>query len=162
MRRKPYTLVGCDGNAFAVMGYIAKMLKENGHSRDEIKSYEDAVQSSDYNNLLATSMDMIEMVNNELGFEEGSQFDFDLEDIDEAVKFNRKLKHSIDERYDNYIPREKQIENVLNQALQNAAITLWDEYGYNFTKQEIKDYIVRVAEKFDPNKLSIARVMRDE
>lgn len=87
---KPYTLVGVDGNAFSIMGFVARIMRENGHSKDEIDQYRQDAMSSDYNNLLCISMDMVDMINNELGFD-----DFD-EDIDESVEFDDKIEFNDD------------------------------------------------------------------
>jgi len=58
-----YDLVGIDGNAFSVMGYVAKAMRKEGKSEAEIKSYREKAMSSDYNNLLCESMDIIDELN---------------------------------------------------------------------------------------------------
>lgn len=57
-----YTLVGVDGNAFSVMGYTAKALKNEGlgHLVDEMR---EKAMSGDYNNLLCVCMDYLEKAN---------------------------------------------------------------------------------------------------
>lgn len=57
-----YTLVGVDGNAFAVMGYTARALRETGHDDLVSKMYEDA-KKSDYTNLLCTCMNYLDIAN---------------------------------------------------------------------------------------------------
>ena len=37
MSKKHYDLVGIDGNAFNVMGYVRRAMKECGFSKDEIE-----------------------------------------------------------------------------------------------------------------------------
>ena len=59
-----YDLVGIDGNAYSIMGYVQNAMKECGFSQEEIKAYLDDAKSSDYNHLLAVSMDMIDKCNN--------------------------------------------------------------------------------------------------
>lgn len=59
-----YDLVGVDGNAYSIMGYVQKAMKECGFSQEEIKEYLDDAKSSDYNHLLVVSMDMIDKCNN--------------------------------------------------------------------------------------------------
>ena len=61
--KKFYTLVGVDGNAFAVMGYVSRAMKETGFSKEEISEYTKRATSGDYNNLLATSCDYIHQCN---------------------------------------------------------------------------------------------------
>ena len=58
-----YTLVGIDGNAFSVMGYVSKCMRQEGMSRQDIENYRKDAMSGDYNNLLAVSQDMIDLLN---------------------------------------------------------------------------------------------------
>lgn len=37
--KKKYTLVGVDGNAFAVMGYVQNAMRKSGFSKEEISAY---------------------------------------------------------------------------------------------------------------------------
>lgn len=50
------TLLGEDGNAFAIMGAVKKALRRNGVSAEEIDQYSEESMSGDYNNLLKTAM----------------------------------------------------------------------------------------------------------
>lgn len=59
-----YTLVGVDGNAFAVMGYTASALKQTGH-RDLVDKMHEEATAGDYNNLLAVCMKYIDIANGE-------------------------------------------------------------------------------------------------
>lgn len=58
-----FSLVGVNGNAFAIMAYVIKAMKECHCTKDEIKSYQTKAMSSDYNTLVATSMDQLEVLN---------------------------------------------------------------------------------------------------
>lgn len=58
-----YTLVGVDGNAFAIMGYVLRAMEEEGFSKEEREEYLEDAKSSDYNNLLCVSDDYIDRVN---------------------------------------------------------------------------------------------------
>lgn len=60
---KKYSLVGVDGNAFSVMGFVTKAMKREGCSKEEIEKYRKEAMSSDYNNLLAVSVDMVDNLN---------------------------------------------------------------------------------------------------
>lgn len=62
--KKKYTLVGVDGNAFAVMGYVQNAMRKSGFSKEEISAYLKRATSSDYNNLLAESVKMVDDCNN--------------------------------------------------------------------------------------------------
>ena len=57
-----YDLVGVDGNAFSVMGYVAKALKREG-LRDKVDEMRKKAMSGDYTHLLITCMDYLDMAN---------------------------------------------------------------------------------------------------
>lgn len=56
--KKP-TLVGVDGNAFCVMGYVSKELKRAGLG-NLVTEYTSKATSSNYDNLLCVSMDYLD------------------------------------------------------------------------------------------------------
>jgi len=58
-----YSLVGIDGNAFSVMGYVVNCMKKEKKSKEQIDEYLKEAKSSDYDNLLCVSMDMVEELN---------------------------------------------------------------------------------------------------
>lgn len=62
--KREYTLVGVNGNAFAIMGYVVRAMKLEHKSKDEIDAYIINAKSSDYTHLIAVSMDMCEELNN--------------------------------------------------------------------------------------------------
>lgn len=57
-----YDLVGVDGNAFAVMGYIARALKREGLG-DLVDEMHQRATSGDYNNLLMVCMEYLNKAN---------------------------------------------------------------------------------------------------
>lgn len=59
-----YSLIGVDGNAFAIMGYTARALKHTGHADLVHDMYREA-QGSDYDNLLQVCMKYIDIANGE-------------------------------------------------------------------------------------------------
>lgn len=69
-----YSLVGVDGNAYAVMGYVRNAMKKEHCSSEEIEKYTNDAKSGDYNHLLVVSLEMIEMLNEDIGDDED---DFD-------------------------------------------------------------------------------------
>lgn len=75
LNEEAYSLIGIDGNAFAIMGYVSRCMRRNKHSQEEIDAYIEDAKSDDYNHLLIVSMDMIEMLNIENGHHEGKQFE---------------------------------------------------------------------------------------
>jgi len=62
---KEYCLIGVDGNAFSVMGYVTKAMRRENKTEEEIATYRDKAMESDYNNLLRISQDMVEELNGE-------------------------------------------------------------------------------------------------
>lgn len=67
---KAFTLVGVDGNAYSVMGYVTNAMRQAGMSKEERDTYLKDAMSDDYNHLLVVSMEMIDKVNESLGLEE--------------------------------------------------------------------------------------------
>lgn len=64
---KDYSLIGIDGNAYAVMAYVAKAMRTEGKTEVEVNSYLERAKSGDYDNLLRVSMEMCDKLNNEEG-----------------------------------------------------------------------------------------------
>ena len=60
-----YTLVGVDGNAFAIMGYTAKALRETGHA-DLVKNMQERATNGDYNNLIYVCQRYLDIANEEV------------------------------------------------------------------------------------------------
>lgn len=58
-----YTLVGVNGNAFSVMGYVSNAMRECKFSRQEIDEYRKEAMSGNYDNLIAVSLDYIDKCN---------------------------------------------------------------------------------------------------
>ena len=54
-------LVGQDGNAFAVIGAVQRALRKAGVHQDEINQYLKDAMSGDYDNMLRTTMDWVEV-----------------------------------------------------------------------------------------------------
>jgi len=54
-------LVGEDGNAFAILGRMSKALKKGGATPEQVKEFFDQAQSGDYNKLLQTCMEWVDV-----------------------------------------------------------------------------------------------------
>lgn len=67
---KHFDLVGIDGNAFSIMGYVANAMRICKFSKQERDDYYKDAMSSDYNHLLMISIDMIDKCNDTIGFNE--------------------------------------------------------------------------------------------
>ena len=76
---KAYTLVGINGNAYNIMGYVRDAMHDANMTNDDIDAYVKDATSSDYDHLLAVSCEMIDRVNEILGLN-----DYD-EDEDEYM-----------------------------------------------------------------------------
>lgn len=63
MAKEEYTLVGVDGTAFFIMGYVLKCMRKEKKSQEEIDTYLADAQSSNYDHLVAVSGKMIEELN---------------------------------------------------------------------------------------------------
>lgn len=57
-----YNLVGVDSNAFSVLAYVKTALKREG-LKDKIDDYMAEATSSDYDHLLAISIEYIDLAN---------------------------------------------------------------------------------------------------
>ena len=52
MEKRNYSLVGQDGNAYALMFYLKKAMKECGRTNEQIAEVMEKAKSGDYNNLI--------------------------------------------------------------------------------------------------------------
>jgi len=61
-RTKPKVrLTGMDGNAFAVMGAVQKVLRRSGYSPEDVKKYLAEATSGDYDHLLQVTMRWVDV-----------------------------------------------------------------------------------------------------
>ncbi len=60
-----YSLIGVDGNAFAIMGYTSRALKRTGH-RDLVDKMHEEATAGDYDNLIRVCLKYIEIANNSI------------------------------------------------------------------------------------------------
>lgn len=61
--KKIYSLVGVNGNAHAVMGYVRNAMRECGMTKQQIDAYLSEATSGDYGRLLNVSARMIARLN---------------------------------------------------------------------------------------------------
>jgi hypothetical protein len=101
-----YNLVGIDGNAFSVMGYTRKAMKEQGYSIEEIKSYANRMMQNTYSYLIAESDKIIQECNKRVWEKELS----DKKELENKIN-NKKVCRTQEELdsyfeslYDTYIP----------------------------------------------------------
>jgi hypothetical protein len=55
-------LIGNDGNAFSIMGAVTKAMRRAGVSQEERDEYFRQATAGDYDQLLATTMEWVEVV----------------------------------------------------------------------------------------------------
>lgn len=82
---KTYTLVGINGNAYSIMGYVRDAMHDAKMSKDDINAYIKDATSSDYNHLLAVSCEMIDRVNEILGL-----YDYDEDEDDYMDEYSEE------------------------------------------------------------------------
>ena len=58
-----YTLVGVNGNAFAIIGFVQSVMKKEGFTRESIEAYRKDATSGDYYHLLMVSKDKLDLIN---------------------------------------------------------------------------------------------------
>ena len=67
-----YSLVGVDGNAYAIMGYTSRALKSEG-LRDKVDEMFSRATSGDYYNLIAVCNEYVQMANEKAGEEDDEE-----------------------------------------------------------------------------------------
>ena len=55
-------LTGEDGNAFAIMSRVTRVLRKAGWSKEAIKEYTDKAMSGDYDHLLQITMEYVDVI----------------------------------------------------------------------------------------------------
>ena len=74
-------LEGQDGNAFSILGRVIRAMRKAGLSNEEIVQFQDEATSGDYENLLVTVMDWVNIDNED---EEDEDDDWDYEEQNDA------------------------------------------------------------------------------
>lgn len=54
-------LVGVNGNAYSILGHVGEAMKQAGISKEEIEEYMEEAKSGDYDHLLQTTMDYVQV-----------------------------------------------------------------------------------------------------
>ena len=99
-----YTLIGCDGNAFSVMGYVCRAFEESGKlfQRARIvteankKNYIDLAMSGNYDELLALSVQTLEDINEDL--EKAGFLSEDSEEAEEMIARLAAMGYAVSRR----------------------------------------------------------------
>ena len=99
---KAYTLVGINGNAYSIMGYVRAAMDDANMTNDDIDAYVKDATSSDYNHLVAVSCEMIDRVNEILGLNDYDEDEDDyMDEYSEEDEDLLKELHSCIDRVNN-------------------------------------------------------------
>lgn len=60
---KKYSLVGIDGNAHGIMGYVVRAMRSEKCSKDKMDEYIKEATSGNYDNLIQTSIKVLDELN---------------------------------------------------------------------------------------------------
>lgn len=63
-----FTLVGVDGNAFSIMGYVSRAIMKSGLGTQKRLEYQEKAMKGDYDELLSVSIDTIDEINKLNGY----------------------------------------------------------------------------------------------
>lgn len=63
MSKPKYNLVGIDGNAYAIMAYVSRAMKEQGFNPSQIYIYLASAKNKDYSHLISVSITYIDKCN---------------------------------------------------------------------------------------------------
>ena len=92
---KAYTLVGINGNAYSIMGYVSVAMHDAKMTSYDIDAYVKDATSSDYDHLLVVSCEMIDRVNEILGLNDYDEDEDEDDYMDEySVEDEDLLKES--------------------------------------------------------------------
>lgn len=99
---KAYTLIGINGNAYSIMGYVIDAMHDANMTNDDIDAYIKDATSSDYNHLLAVSCEMIDRVNEILGLNDYDEDEDDyMDEYSEEDEALLKELHACIDRVNN-------------------------------------------------------------
>jgi hypothetical protein len=63
MSKKKYTIVGVDSNAFSVMGYVSRAMRDEGKTQEEVEAYRKGAMGGSYSELIVFSEEVCEALN---------------------------------------------------------------------------------------------------
>ena len=101
---KAYTLVGINGNAYNIMGYVRDAMHDANMTNNDIDAYVKDATSSDYDHLLAVSCEMIDRVNEILGlndYDEDEDEEYYMDEYSEEDEDLLKELHACIDRVNN-------------------------------------------------------------
>jgi len=113
---KHFDLVGIDGNAFNVMGYVRNAMKKSGYSQDEINAYQQKCMNNDYDHLLYESVGIINECNRRMDEQKEAEHMSKKKPISK-VRTQEEIDAYIDEWFDKLIPNCGRANTVAGEIL---------------------------------------------
>ena len=113
---KHFDLVGIDGNAFNVMGYVRNAMKKSGYSQDEINAYQQKCMNNDYDHLLYESVGIINECNRRMDEQKEAEHMSKKKPISK-VRTQEEIDAYIDEWFDKLIPECGKADTVAGEIL---------------------------------------------
>lgn len=99
-----YTLEGIDGNAFAIIGYVQNAMKRERFPEWRMKEYNNTAKCGDYYNLIQTSYEQVEEVNDFVRFWEEFSEDYSHVTVNKSVAAEYFLREDYNtENFYNYV-----------------------------------------------------------
>ena len=65
MKKECYSLIGIDGNAYSIMGYVVRAMDNEDKTEAEVDKFLAEAKSGDYENLVCVALAMINTLNEE-------------------------------------------------------------------------------------------------
>lgn len=132
-----YSLVGQDGNAFALMGYTSRCMKECG-LRDEVDEMIDRATESNYDNLIMVCDEYIQRCN-----------DIARDGFEESLSLTESLTKKYDKLFENDL--RKEAPELFKESLSTNKIMgkTWKEFISNIENET--EYSVDSAYKNHPD-----------
>ena len=140
-----YDLVGIEGDSHSVICYVINAMQEMNFEKDEINDYLHKALTSDYNNMLSASVEIIEKINSKLNSEPKTLFEI------------HQRETIMDDDYDNDIVIDetgrivvKQRSTYMYEPTTVTSIRYAEEYVLNDIKEVLekyKDYISQLQDE---------------
>jgi len=141
-----YDLVGQDGNAFALMGYTARAMRECGLG-SKVKEMQERATSGDYYNLIAVCDEYIQQCNDIKGFEDTD------ESLNESKSLSKKEVFDFLDTLEGYNDYNQHIEDLMSEfdMTEDEAIEWIDKWLGKSEYIDDQGYDTRTGEDKDAN-----------
>ena len=113
---KHFDLVGIDGNAFSVMGYVRNAMKKTGYTQDEIDAYLQKSMNKDYDNLLSESICIINECNRRMDEQKEAER-LGKKKSPSNVRTEEEIDAYVDNWFDKLVPGSGKANTVAGEIL---------------------------------------------